>query len=238
MAKLLVIGHRGASGYKPENTLLSFKKALKLKVAMIELDVHLCKSGEIVVIHDYTVNRTTNSKGKIAEKNLAELKSLSARKKEKIPTLSEVLDLVNKKARINIELKGKKTAKAVLEVIRRYVQEKEWKFNDFLVSSFRKRELIIIKKLNYQINLGYIPRIPYLLWNFVEKIKASTLVINHRWINQGLIKIAHQKKIKVFAYTVNKPKEIEKMKQLKVDGIITDYPDRIIKTTNNWKKSG
>ena len=108
--KLLKISHRGACGYEPENTLASFKKAIEINADMIELDVHVCKTGEVVVIHDEKVNRTTNGKGYVSQKNLESLKKLDAGKGKKIPTLIEVLDLVNKRVKVNIELKGKKTA--------------------------------------------------------------------------------------------------------------------------------
>ena len=82
-----IIAHRGASGYEPENTLRSFKKAMELGVDIIELDVHKCKSGELVVIHDFNLNRTTNGKGLVKDKTLAELRELELKKSEKIPTL-------------------------------------------------------------------------------------------------------------------------------------------------------
>ena len=90
---MIRIGHRGAMGYAPENTLVSFEKALDLKVDMVELDVQLCKTGELVVIHDLTVNRTTNGEGDVAKLTLQELKCLDAGKGQQIPLLEEVLDL-------------------------------------------------------------------------------------------------------------------------------------------------
>src|SRR5690242_11883524 len=91
-----IIGHRGASGYEPENTLASFKEALALGVDMIELDVYVIKTGELVVMHDSTVNRTTNGTGRVEALSLKELRQLDAGAGEKVPLLSEVLDLVNK----------------------------------------------------------------------------------------------------------------------------------------------
>ena len=84
MDKIIKVGHRGASGYEPENTLLAFKKAIEIGADMIELDVRRCKSGELVVIHDETVNRTTNGKGEVSEKTLTELKGLEMEKGERI----------------------------------------------------------------------------------------------------------------------------------------------------------
>src|ERR1700691_2371330 len=99
---MLVIAHRGASGYEPENTLASFKKALEIGVDGIELDVHLSKDGNVMVIHDSWVNRTTNGIGRVENKTLKELQKLDAGNGEKIPTLQEVLDVINRKVLINI----------------------------------------------------------------------------------------------------------------------------------------
>ena len=148
---IIKVGHRGAMGYEPENTLRSFKKALELGVDMIEFDVYVCKSGELVVIQDDTLERTTNGKGLVIEKTLAELKELDAGKEEKIPTLEEIMDLADKKVKINIELKGDNTAKPVLNMIEKYVDEKGWKYDDFLVSSFNHNELKKFKELNPKI---------------------------------------------------------------------------------------
>ena len=116
---MIRIGHRGAMGYEPENTLRSFKKALALKVDMIEFDVYVCKTGEVVVIHDDKVDRTTNGKGYVVQKTLQELTSLDAGKGEKIPLLEEALDCINKKVQVNIELKGEGTAEPVYKIIQK-----------------------------------------------------------------------------------------------------------------------
>ena len=143
----LKIGHRGAPGYEPENTLRSFEKAISMGVDMVELDVHKCKSGELVVIHDKKVNRTTNKKGFVKNKNLQQLKTLDAGKKEKIPTLKEVLDFINKRVKINIELKGPKTTEAVLKLIEEYINKKKWKYSQFIISSFDSRKIKKLSKL-------------------------------------------------------------------------------------------
>ena len=103
---MLVIAHRGASGNLPENTLAAFQKAIELGAEMIELDVHLCKTRELVVIHDAHVNRTTDGHGLVSHKTLSELQKLNAGNGEKIPTLQEVFDLVNGKLKSISSLKG------------------------------------------------------------------------------------------------------------------------------------
>jgi len=110
---VLRIGHRGAAGHAPENTLASFRKAIELGLDMTELDVHVCASGELVVIHDENVDRTTNSKGWVSKLSLTELKRLDAGAGETVPTLAEVLDLLKDRIMLNIELKGLGTAEPV-----------------------------------------------------------------------------------------------------------------------------
>jgi len=112
------------------------KKALELNVDAIELDVYACESGELVVIHDNKIDRTTNGKGYVTEKTLDELRILDAGDGEKIPLSSEVFDIINKKVKINIELKGNKVAKHVNDLIQDYIKNKGWKYKHFIISSF------------------------------------------------------------------------------------------------------
>ena len=154
MNSLLVIGHRGAKGHAPENTLISFQKALDMNVDGIELDVHMSSDHQIVVIHDDSVNRTTNGNGIVNQLSLHELKALEIENAHSIPTLEEVLDLVDQKIFINIELKGNYTAKPVLAVIEQYVSERNWQYDSFLVSSFDWNALQEIHLMNPKIPLG------------------------------------------------------------------------------------
>lgn len=225
---IIRIGHRGACGYEPENTLLSFKKALELNVDMIELDVYLCKTGELVVIHDDKVDRTTNGKGYITEKSFKELRQLDAGKGEKIPTLQEVLDLTNKKAKVNIELKGEGTAKPVSKVIEKYVKEKGWSYDDFLVSSFNHYELLKFSKLSPNIKIGVLIKgTPIGFAEFAEKVNAYSVHLSLEFINKEFVEDAHKRGMKVFVWTVNDTDEMQRMKELGIDGVFSKFPDRI-----------
>jgi glycerophosphoryl diester phosphodiesterase len=226
----LIIGHRGAPGYEPENTLMSFKKAIDLNVDMIETDVFICKTGEPVIIHDNTVNRTTNGKGYIWDLSLKDLRSLDAGKGEKIPILSEVLDLLNGEMKINLELKGENTARPVCELIKKYVKEKGWNYNDFYISSFNHRLLqefisLIPDRAGIKI-CPLIYGIPIDLAQFADNLNANSINISSEFINTDIIKEAHVQNMKVFVYTVNNSDEALKMKSISIDGIFTDYPDR------------
>ena len=116
-----VIGHRGAMGHAPENTITSIKKALMFDVDAIEIDVFRCLTGEIVVFHDKKLSKLTNGKGNIENKTLTELRKLKVMETDSIPTLEEVISVINGKVSLNIELKGKNTAKGVLDIMHKSV---------------------------------------------------------------------------------------------------------------------
>jgi len=225
---MLRIGHRGACGYEPENTLRSFNRALQLGVDMIELDVHVCRSGEIVVIHDPKVDRTTDGTGYVADKTLDELRTLDAGKGERIPTLQEVLDLVNRKVKTNIELKGPGTAKPVFQLLEKHVREFGWSYGDFLVSSFDRDELQEFRRLSSEFGIGVLVRdIPNDFAEFVEKIGAYSVNVCVGSITRELVDDAHRRGIEVFVWTVDGIDDIGRMKSLGVDGIFSNYPDRL-----------
>lgn len=225
---MLKIGHRGACGYEPENTLRSFKKALELQVEMVELDVYLCASGELVVIHDDRVDRTTNGKGYVEKMTLSELKLLDAGQGEKIPTLTEVLDLVNRQVKVNIELKGLDTAKPVAEIIDHYLKDKGWSVDDFLVSSFNHYELRDFHTVCPLVKIGaLLTGIPIGMVDFALAVDAYSINPCVEFINEEFVKEAHQKNLKVFVWTVNHPDDIKRMREIGVDGIFTNFPDRV-----------
>lgn len=213
---------------EPENTLRSFKKALELKVDMVEFDVYVCKTGELVVIHDDLVERTTNGNGKVVEMTFQELRALDAGSGEKIPTLEEVLDLIDHKVQVNIELKGLNTAEPVAEAIRNYVSEKGWSYNDFLVSSFNHQELRKFQLLLPAVKIGVLTANSSVnLSELAEQFDAYSINLRLKSVNQEFIKEAHKLGLKVFVYTVDKKEDIKRMKHWKLDGIFTNFPDRI-----------
>lgn len=214
-------------GYEPENTLLSVQKALDLGCDMIEVDVHLCISGELVVIHDDTLDRTTNGQGKVGDFTLPELQKLNAGKNQKIPTLKDVIELVNKSCQLNIELKGNGTALKVAELIHLYLQ-KGWAENDFIISSFNHIELLEFKKAMPAINIGVlIYHLPHDLAKIGEELNAFSLNVSSEFITADLVNDAHKRKLKIFVYTVNSKLAIKEVKALGVDGIFSNYPDRL-----------
>ena len=226
---LLKIGHRGAKGHIAENTLESIQKALDFGVDAIEIDVHKCETGELVVIHDFTLDRTTNGSGEIAKKSLAELKALKVENKFRIPLLTEVLDLIEGRCTINIELKGLNTATATSEIIKKYIAERNWKYEDFIVSSFQKNELFQMRKLDENVLLGILSKASVTEAIALGKLlKASAIHPSLGIITRDNVKASHEAGFKVNVWTVNEPEHIARMQEFGVDGIISDFPDRLI----------
>jgi len=227
--KVVKVGHRGAMGYEPENTLASFKKAIELAAGMIEFDVRVCKTGEVVIMHDETLERTTNGSGKIKDKTLTELKGLLVGGKERIPTLTEALDFIDKKIKVNIELKGKNTAFKVCRTIQRYVEERGWQYDDFIVSSFSKPELLAVKFFDRYIKIGVLSEIipPIRFMSFLKAIGAYSVNVPVDRIDKKFVEKAHKNNLKVFVFAANNSGEIQKAKEIRADYICSDFPDKI-----------
>ena len=221
---VLKIGHRGAAGHAPENTLKSFMAAIGLGCDMIELDVHLCASGEVMVIHDDTVDRTTNGSGQVSELSLDELKRLDAGAGEQVPTLVEVLDLLKDRVLLNIELKGL----GIAEPVYRILTLKGWRNEDFMVSSFNWGMLREYRDLNLNARLGV------LSFNnheealaYAQIIDADSINLYHKLLSQEYVDEVHRNGFKIYPWTLNNAEDIKNAINLGVDGIISDYPDRI-----------
>ena len=228
MAAFLKIGHRGAKGHLPENTLASFAKSLELGANGIELDVHVCATGELVVIHDFTVDRTTNGTGEVHKMTLSELKKLSIDGFHSVPLLDEVMALVNRKCLMNIEMKGRHTAKPVSDFIDSYVKSRGWSYDDFIVSSFQREELLVMSETNKNIPLGILTQASVTqAWQWAVEFKAKAIHPHFTLLTESNVHKAQQAGLKVYTWTINEPEDIERIKAYGVDGIISDYPERL-----------
>ena len=226
--KLFCFGHRGARGHEPENTVRSVHRARELGADGIEVDVYFV-DGQLVVIHDDTLERTTNGRGRVMEKSFAYLRSLDAGLGEQIPTMAEIFDAVNRHAVINVELKGPHTAAPVAALIGEYVKHHGWSFDDFLVSSFDHAQIRETKRLCPEIRIGaLIDKTSRGLAKFAEELSAWSLHASKRCVTPRLVADAHHRGLKLFVYTVNEPKDIAAMRALGVDGVFSDFPERVV----------
>lgn len=224
---ILIIGHRGAKGHLAENTLESIKKALDLGVDGIEIDVHRCASGQLVVFHDFTLDRMTNGTGEVSKHTLNQLKQVEVKGRCQIPTLSEVLSFVNNKCLLNIELKGHNTAEEASRLITFFVEKKGWEYKNIIVSSFQKELLQTVYKTNDKIPLGVLTDTNLdEAVNFAKTIKAVSIHPDYTMLTQEIVENLKED-FKVFTYTVNNLKPIKRIKSYGVDGIISDFPNRL-----------
>lgn len=223
-----VIGHRGACGYAPENTLASFELAIQLDVDMIELDTQPLQSGELVVMHDETVDATTDGTGRVADFTLERWRQLDAGDGLPPPLLSEVLDLVDKRKPVNAEMKACNVAPALAELLGHYIENKGWTSDLLAVSSGNLKELRRFTQLMPQVQAGAV----YGNWprHFVEFADAHHMAfatLNAEFINAGQVRRAHEHGLEVRVFTINDALQALRMERLGVDAIFSNYPDRV-----------
>lgn len=225
---MLKIAHRGAKGYEPENTLKAFQKALDLNADGIELDVHLSIDGHLIVMHDETIDKMTNGKGFVDTLSLSELKSFLIADQYEIPTLNEVFDLIDRKCLINIELKNGDTAVKVVALIHEYISEKGWSYDHFIVSSFDWNALQEVHNLDSKILIGVLTETDLdAALTFAQSIKAKAIHPDYQMLNEENTQEIQEKGFWVLPWTVNELKDIQRIKSYKVNGIISDFPDKI-----------
>ena len=223
---MICIGHRGACGHEPENTLRSVRRALELGAQGIEVDVYFV-DGELVVFHDAKLDRTTNGKGALSRKSFEFLRTLDAGQGECIPTLREVFEEVGQRAFINVELKGTRTAKPVSALVHEYVTRHHWRYEDFMVSAFNRSELRAVT--DPQIPIALLLTKPTRLYGLsAQRVRASAVNPAARFVTKKFVENAHKRGLRVFPYTVNTPAEIARLRHLGVDGVFTDFPERVV----------
>ncbi|MFA6410802.1 MAG: glycerophosphodiester phosphodiesterase [Candidatus Buchananbacteria bacterium] len=241
---MLKIGHRGAKAYAPENTLSSFRKALELGVDMVEFDVRITKDKYPIVIHDNQLIRLTQKFGRINRLNLKEIKEFKVQEEETIPTLAEVLEVVDSQVGLDIDLKVKGSAQIVVQTLRDYKID----FSNVMVSSNYASEIRIAEDLEPGITTAlvfrsgnvfsiwlvldflailFLPVTKYYISWLVKRANADFLNINHRFLSKNKVEVFKSNGIKICAWTVDDPKKITYLKNLGIDGIITNYPDRL-----------
>jgi glycerophosphoryl diester phosphodiesterase len=217
---LLKIGHRGARAYEPENTLRSFKKAIELGVDAIELDVRKTKDNKLVVIHNEDLSKTTNGKGSVGELTLNEIKQFVADKNEKIPTLSEAFQFLDKKVKILVELKEVGLEKEVIDL----VHEKNLAENVIIIS-FHEVVLKKIRELDTKIATGLIYVRHKNPVQTALDLDVQYLLPLYHFTHSANVKKAHENNLKMVVWTINKADEVAEYKKKGVDGIASDKPD-------------
>lgn len=225
---VLKIAHRGASNYAPENTVEAFKKAVKLKVDIVEFDVHRTKDGKLVVMHDHNVKRTTDGSGLIRNLSLKELKKLHEPNGEVVPTLQEVLTILKNKCICKIDVKDKGMVEKLVNILKKNHLE-----NSVIITSEIFPVLKKIKQLYPRIKIeagGFGYKKSITIDEIIRKaknVKADIISPFYTIVTKNLVEVAHKNGFEVHVWTVDDKRTIERMKRIGVDGITSNYPDRI-----------
>ncbi len=233
MRERLVLAHRGASGYAPENTLKAFKTAWKMSADMIELDVQETSDGRLVCIHDFELSRTTNGEGYVGELTYREIRELDAGKGERVPLLSEVLDFARGRIGVNIEVKALNVEKRILEL----VTEREM-LDSVMFSSFMHNTVRVIKNLNANARTAILltePKDDAI--RYALDFRANAINPPFETLTPELVKDAHEANLEVFPYTMNDASSMRKLLSIGSDGLITDLPDVCVKVVESFLQS-
>ena len=242
--KTKIFAHRGASGDRPENTKVAFKKAIEDKADGVEFDVHLTKDEEIVVIHDSKVDRVSNGKGYVNDLTLSEIKELNIDSEvfsnQKILTLQETLQIVKEFDLINIEIKSKKRSESYQAIENKVISEVNSMglIDKVIISSFNHYSLKLIKEINKNIKtaLLYSAGI-YKPWIYGEIVGVDAIHPYYQAINKEIVKRCHANGIFVNPFGTNNEDQLLKLFRMKVDGVIVDYPKKVkkLKVENDGK---
>ena len=223
LRRMLKIGHRGAAGHAPENTLAAIRKGIALGVDFVEIDVRCTADGALVVLHDSTVNRTTNGKGPIGRLSFRDVKALDAGNGESIPTLQEALRVLAGRTGLMVELKVKGISRKTVEVVQ------TCRFNEPVIyASFLHEELGIIRSIDAQASImplfGRLPRAPVVR---AMKYRPSHVGLRHDTISRALVEAFHDRDMLVCVYTADRKRDIERACSAGVDGIISNVPEQV-----------
>jgi len=221
---VIITSHRGAGSLEPENTLRAMHRAIALGVDQIETDVQLTKDGHLILMHDPTVDRTTNGTGKIAELTFAEIRQLDAGLGECVPTLEETLAITRGKVVLQIELKGPGTALPVVHAV-----EAANAVDQVILTSFKHQWLIEALMQNPKLRTGALwGRLPADVVQQTKQLGLHALHIWHEWIDQQLVSDAHQLGLFVRAWNTDKEEDMRRLINLGVDAIGSDRPDVLL----------
>lgn len=226
---MLVIGHRGAAGHVAENTLGSMRRALALGADGVEFDVR-GHGAELVVLHDATLERTTDGQGDYRALDFAALRALRTANGEGIPTLEEVLPVVADCALVNVELKDPAAADAVVDALERWYAPRPAALARVLLSAFDPAATTRLGARRGRMRLGvlYANETCDAALERARALGAHSLHVPLAGLDPACVARAHAAALAVYVYTVNEPSEIARCHACGVDGVFSDFPDRVL----------
>lgn len=212
-----IIAHRGASYWEPENTLISIERALRMGADYVEFDVRKTRDKQLVVIHDALVDRTTNGQGKVGEILLKDIQKLDAGKKQQIPTLDQVLELVEDKKKIVLEIKEPGYEDLIIEKLQTY------NLKSPLLASFYHRSVEKVKRLNPDLKTGVIiASQPLNISNIALSVNADVIFIKKKFLDENIVENVKEYDLNIYPWVVDDIKQAKKFIELGADGLVTN----------------
>ncbi|WP_408956432.1 glycerophosphodiester phosphodiesterase [Natroniella sp. ANB-PHB2] len=233
---MLKIGHRGAAGLAPENTRASFEKAMEANLDMIEIDVQLSKDNQLIVFHDHNLRRLAGINKKVNELKLSELKKIDIGSwfseqfaQERILSLAEVIELVKGHLQINIELKViRRDHNLLVKKLVRLLKERDFS-QDVIISSFDHQLIKSLKQTNPELQGAIlVASVPVDPLRLIRDADADGIHPHYLTVTEELVKLVKQAGLMINTWTVNQQDEITRLKNLNIDGIMTDYPELLV----------
>lgn len=221
-----IIGHRGAAGLAPENTRASFKAAINAGVDWIEFDVRSTKDGRVVLSHDPHMLRTGKRPKLISRTDYATLRDIKLKGGNTIHTIAEAFNAIDGQAKINVEIKSRGCAEAVVQNIERQIKNGA-SYTDFMVSSFKVAHLRDVHRMNSKIPLALLHLSRPFKFLRLRGLRVQAVGFHHRRLPVKAIHQAELRELFVYAYTINSVKGAKRLQERGVQGIVTNRPDKL-----------
>jgi glycerophosphoryl diester phosphodiesterase len=220
-----VVSHRGAGWLLPENTLPGFERAIELGCDLTECDVRLSADGKLVVLHDATVDRTTNGSGQVVDLSFDQLRELDAGNGALVPTLDEVLEVIDGRIKLLCELKAPGTAAPSVAAVREHGLVEQ-----VIFTSFQFERLAEARALGDELRLGGILASPALVAvEHLAELRAASIGVHHEHLTPQFVRAAQERGLHVRGWNPNTEPEIERLLEMGPDGISSDRPDLALK---------
>lgn len=229
---MLIIGHRGAAGLAPENTMEAFRAGFEAGADMLECDIRLTADNKLVVIHDPRLVRTHHSRDSIARLTYAQLAERTAERP--VPLLEELLDEFYGKIIINIEIKSRGSAEQLVKLLKKKYIKHAADWDSIIISSFKGTELLRIRRIAKRANLAMLHgQNPFVFVAYHRFLKLTAVGFHRLYLNTFALEIARRAGIFIYVYTVDRPAALPHLAAQHVEGVVTNHPDKFIAATES-----
>lgn len=231
---MLIIGHRGAAGLAPENTMASFRAGFQADADMLECDVRLTRDNKLVVFHDPRLVRTHHHHDAISSLTYAELQALTTERP--VPLVEDLLDEFFGNILLNIELKSRGSGEQLVTLLKKKYIKKSSDWDNFIISSFKGTELLRIRRMEKRANLALLHgQNPFIFVAYQRFVKLTAVGFHRLYLNPFALEIAKRAGLFIYVYTVDRPAALNRLESQGVCGVVTNFPDKFVAAVNKQR---